>query len=48
VLAKAVIPAGADWSETAVKFASVPTDLRNLIVSTPESINVEIDWGSFE
>jgi beta-xylosidase len=48
VLAKVKIPVSAEWQESPVNLTSAPTGIHNLIVSTPETNNVEVDWVSFE
>jgi hypothetical protein len=48
VLAKVKIPVSAEWQEIPVNLTSAPTGIHNLIVSTPETNNVEVDWVSFE
>jgi len=48
VIAKVEIPATADWKENSAALTTVPSGLRNLVVTLPEKNNVEIDWVSFE
>jgi beta-xylosidase len=47
VIAKVEIPATADWKENSAALTTVPSGLRNLVVTLPEKNNVEIDWVSF-
>ena len=48
VLAQVEIGEGLDWKVTNSKLVSVPSGVRDLVVTLSETNHVEIDWISFE
>jgi hypothetical protein len=47
VLARVTIEPGASWAELSGELTDAPAGVHNLIVSTPEAGNVDVDWVSF-
>jgi len=48
VIATITIPKGADWTEATATLTNLPTGQHDLIVTTPDAGEVQVDWVSFQ